>query len=493
MRLLYVAGLLLAACAAGHTWAWLIPPGSYSGISSFVADISAPHYVLTGAFYAGVLLVYGLWLRAALSMPLLARLATFSRSLAVAAPAALLAFAAYPTTMDVYAYLHAGEMLRAGINPYTVPAGEVVSVFSPFIGWHQTTTYGPIALSLFSLASLAAPLGAIAAVYLFKVFCLVTHCANGYGIWRLLSADPRRATLTTAYLLCPPLLFELVAQAHVDVFLISSIVWLYWALAGARLLSASAALIAGAMVKTIPAIWAPLLLVFLLRERRMKTILGALLLGAVVVGVLSATLLPTAHAWLSLLNPGVNWREAGSIHQLVLSAIKSLGGLVPAALSEGRQYRALDLGGKLVYLAWYVVLLRRTYAKKGEAPRELLPSFLLSLLLLFLIATPWYQPWYATPLLAMVVLLGSRRASTMVVARAAVLYAFGSAAYHVLAIPNGPLVAFSLVSLLTVVPASVPLARWILSKVQRMRPALPTSVAEGAEPSRCSSGLPLRK
>jgi alpha-1,6-mannosyltransferase len=493
MRLMYVAGLLLAACAAVQTWAWAIPPGSYAGISSYVADISARHYVLTGLSYAGALLVYGLWLRAALSTPLPAPAATFSRSLLAAAPAALLAFAGYPTTTDVYAYLHAGEMLRAGINPYTVPAGDALTAFSPFIGWHQTTTYGPIALSLFSLASLSTPLGAGAAVYSFKALCLVTHCANGYGIWRLLSTDPRRATLTTAFLLCPPLLFELVAQAHVDVFLISSIVWLYWALIRVRLLSASAALLAGAMVKTIPVIWAPLLLVFLLRERRTKTLLGALSLASAVVAVLSATLLPTPHAWLSLLNPGVNWREAGSIHELVLSATKALGGLVPAALTEARQYRALDLGSKLVYLAWFVALLRRTYAKKGEPARELFPAFLLSLLLLFLIATPWYQPWYATPLLAMVVLLGSRRAKTLVFARAAVLYAFSSAAYHVLAIPNGPPLAFSLVSLLTVVPASILLARWALSRLQRMRAALSTSVARVPEPSRCSSGLPLRK
>ena len=255
-----------------------------------------------------------------------------------------------------------------------------LSAFSPFIGWRRATTYGPIALSLFSLASLSTPLGAGAAVYSFKALCLVTHCANGYGIWRLLSTDPRRATLTTAFLLCPPLLFELVAQAHVDVFLISSIVWLYWALTRARLLSASAALLAGAMVKTIPVIWAPLLLVFLLRERRTKTILGALALASGVVAVLSATLLPTPHAWLSLLNPGVNWREAARFTNSCSARRRRWAGSCPQ-LHRARQYRRTRLRLEAVYLSWFVVLLRRTYAKKGGPARGCCLLFLLSLLL----------------------------------------------------------------------------------------------------------------
>src|SRR5947209_4060987 len=112
------------------------------------------------------------------------------------------------------------------------------------------------------LGALAVPLGPVAAVYLLKLFCLLAHVASAYLIWRLLRDTRYRGRITLAYLVNPYLLAQHVADGHVDVFLCLTLVLLAGCLLRRRYLAAVVALVVGVLVKTLPVIWLPLILVF---------------------------------------------------------------------------------------------------------------------------------------------------------------------------------------------------------------------------------------
>ena len=64
-----------------------------------------------------------------------------------------LSLVAYPSTADVYGYLHFGGMGIRGVNPYLNPAASIPIPEMPLqSNWRQPSTYGPLAQLLFMIA-----------------------------------------------------------------------------------------------------------------------------------------------------------------------------------------------------------------------------------------------------------------------------------------------------------------------------------------------------
>jgi alpha-1,6-mannosyltransferase len=448
---------------------------SQTGRAVIQQIISPPQYLRMGLAYFALNLLYLLWLRRQLqpSQTQVDAANSFRQLLQWSSPFLILAFLFYPTTTDIYAYLHSGAILLHGSNPYLVPAADFTSTFSPYLVWHQTSTYGPVSHLFFVLAAHLAEINFLAGIYLFKLFCLGFHTISAYAIWQQMRSHPKRAIWTSAYLLCPMLLMELVAQAHVDVFLCAVLVGLIFCLRQQRYLLSVALLWIGFLTKTLPVLWLPFLGAWLVRRRDWKTLGWAIALSCAVIITLTLTLFPNLQAWRSLFNPGVQWQTAGSIHNIVTVAIQTIQQQFPTALFGEKSYRivmGLRWLSSLGFLAYYVWLLgciafapggkfdsRRIFSPWINSELQLIEAMGWTLLVLFLFAMPWYQPWYATSLVPFIMLLSGQAAQRF--RRVATVFCLGSTAYYLFAIPTAPPILFGLVSLLTTIPAIALLVR----------------------------------
>jgi alpha-1,6-mannosyltransferase len=362
-----------------------------------------------------------------------------------AAPFLLLAYATYPLSNDIYVYLQYGFMGLHGVNPYLHATSSFPSSLSRLAVWDQTATYGPVSLVLFMASAVALPLGPVAAVYLFKLFCLMLHVANASFIGTLLGHSRHRSRIVLAYLVNPYLLSEHVADGHVDVFLCFTVVLLAGALLRRCYLTAFVALLLGILVKTLPIIWLPLLLVFLVRRRRWWELAGGLALILGVVVALTLTVLPTLQAWRSLANPGVAGLAARSVHHLFdLGLGRFLGSMPDLARQESLAW--LTRSTVALFALVYAATLLRIYRRPGYSAPDLVADLGRSALVLFLVATPWVMPWYATVLVPLVALtLRNRR-----FALTGLTYALSSALF--LGAGAGEGLFHLLISLLTVGP-----------------------------------------
>ena len=325
----------------------------------------------------------------------------FSALLKPASIFLVLAWLTYPFSSDGYLYLQYGLMGLNKVNPYLTPATQFSSSLMPFLYWSQSSTYGAISQAFFMVSAIGVAVSPALALYGFKLFCVVLHIVNARLVWSLLQPSQHRQTLTFAYLLNPLLLTEQVADAHIDVFVCCALLVLIHCLYTRRYLWAVAMVWVGALVKTIPIIWLPLVLAFLLGKRQYKTLGWAILICLAVPFILSQTLLPNPIAWRSLLNPGVSGMTAFSIHHLLHLGFTSFLSFSSTAmvgiLSIYKKFTYLGFG---LFYAWTIaqlVLKRRTTAS------DLVKSIGWVTLVLILFATPWVMPWYSSILLPIAV------------------------------------------------------------------------------------------
>lgn len=310
----------------------------------------------------------------------------------------LLALIAYPLGNDVYIYLHSGLMNLRGGNPFLTPMGSYASELFQFVDWGQTSTYGPLSQLLFTASALFVSVSPILAVYVYKSFCLGLHILNGYLIWKQL-IEPERGKVTIAYLLNPLLLMEQVAGAHIDVLVSTSLILLVGSLTRKWYAAAVIALWAGFLSKTLPIVWMPLVLAFLCRKRYWKALLQAGVVSVGLVILLSWKILPELSAWKSLLNPGVAGQYLSSIPALVMSIMNELRrlSLLPLSLAQQKAWLAqLAQGLTIGFGLFYVAILIRIGRKQNYLSLNLIADMGWVTLGLFLFATSWLMPWYAS-------------------------------------------------------------------------------------------------
>ncbi|BAU14555.1 hypothetical protein LEP3755_51040 [Leptolyngbya sp. NIES-3755] len=334
---------------------------------------------------------------------------TASRYLELLKPASLFLIAAWfahPLTTDIHLYLQYGLMGLYRVNPYLTGAGNFGSVMSPFLNWMQTSTYGVVSLFIFAIPAKFVETNVYLGVYIFKFICVVFHVLNGYLIWRALKSTSYRHKVTLAYLLSPILIFEQIVEAHVDVLLCTVIIAIDQLFKSRRYLLGLLSAGVGVLTKTLPIIWIPLLGMFLIRERRWKTIFKFGLICAIAVLTLSLTLLPTIDAWKSIFNPGVKGMTAGSWHTVLQGILLRTQAISPsgsAQLAPGSiQAVIFDLFNRftlLLFAAYYGVTLYRIYRNRSILESELIVQIGWVTFVLFAFSSAWYRSWYATILL----------------------------------------------------------------------------------------------
>jgi alpha-1,6-mannosyltransferase len=363
------------------------------------------------AVYLVLLFIYLAWL----SQPQ-RHFPSFSKILKIVSPFLLLSYFAYPFSHDIYSYLQYGWMNLHGINPYLNPPVAYPSVLSPHVYWsYSTSTYGPVSMLIFTLTSLGVFFHPLVGVYIFKLFCLLAHGVNAFLIWRFSKSSTHQTKITMAYILNPALLNAFVADAHVDVFLCTSILVFFLCTSILvfigyfflhRYVSAFLAAFAGFLTKLLPIIWLPLIAGFLIRQRRWKE-LGIATVGClVIVIVLSQTWLPTLDAWRSLSNQSTSYLTARSWQHFVsVGAEKLLGITVESKIALLITLKQI---GYAIFLGFYLSRFIRLFSRLDYDEEHLVIDAGWVLVALFLFGAPWFMSWYTSILFAIALLTFTR-------------------------------------------------------------------------------------
>jgi alpha-1,6-mannosyltransferase len=378
---------------------------------------------------------------------------SFSRLLRLSMGFLFAAWMGFPATSDPFLYLHLGVMSWSGHNPYLTGAGDVISQFSPSLAWFQTATYGPVSLGVF-MAVTGIVSSVVGSIYLLKTLFLLVHLVNAALIWNETQQSRMGSFITLAYLMNPILLFEQVGNARVDVLVCTSLILLVGSLRKGHYVQGAIALLLGIFSKTLPIIWVAQWGMFLLRSKRWKSIGVSIFLAIVLVLILFQTLLPTPKAWVSLLNPGVAWQTAGSFHDILNQGLTLAKSILPLFISEkqGGLVRLLKILTYLLYCGYYAWICGQAYFSRRYSASHLVSDMGWATLILFLFATPWYQPWYATILLCFVALLNFAAprfcliAITYAVCSTVAYYIFSGVAHSV---------SLLIASIITVIPTTL--------------------------------------
>jgi alpha-1,6-mannosyltransferase len=347
--------------------------------------------------YIGLTIVYVIWLFKSQER----RIPNFSKVLRTVAIFLAISFVAFPRSTDIYLYLQYGLMGLNGINPYINSADSFTSNLSPFLSWTQTSTYGPVALLSFMISAIPTRISPLLGIYLFKLICVGLHIVNAYLIWKFLKLSDYRNRITIAYLINPLLLAEFIVSAHVDVLIANAAILLVICLLRHQYIAGIGTIWLGLLEKTLPIIWLPLVLNFLVAKRRWKEIVAALVLSLLIIIVVSYTALPTIAAWKSLINPGVEGKTALSLHYLLNASLSFLPIAVQTKQSILSTFKHITYLGFVIY---YSLILLKPYLRRNYSEANLVTDIGWVTLVLFLFATPWLMPWYSSILLSIAAL-----------------------------------------------------------------------------------------
>ncbi len=400
-----------------------------------------------GATYICLMLVYGCWLLASRTVAYPTR---FQPLLTRASPLLLLALLTYPVTGDVRLYLHFAEMAWSGLNPWLTRSSDYQSQWSPFLAWDITSPYAPVAQALFMISTLAAKLGTSGGIYGLKAMCLALHIANAALLMHLLRDSPRRAWFTFAYLVNPVLLFEQVTNAHVDVLLCTTLLALLLLIRAGRPIGAALVLVIGFLAKTIPLIWSPLLGVLLVRERKWKSLALSGVAAATILTACAATILPSRAAWQSLFNPSIKSTPSGSMLAIASHSFTALKQSGPPKHRLMRYTQRLLIA---LFIACYASIAWRLFHGQGPASYDLAQALGAATLALFLFATLWYRPWYASVL---VLLSLSQYATPRLCTASIALCLFSGGWYHLV----GAGAAYDVITILSIGVVVLSAERW---------------------------------
>jgi len=408
-------------------------------------------YSRLGVEYTALIVIYGIWLFRSKDDNQNQK-TTFIQLCKPISIFLLLAFIAFPITSDVYQYLHYGLMSLNGVNPYLNPANSFTSNLSPLLAWGQSSTYALVSQSLFMISAAFVPISILLGVYVFKLFCLLIYLLGGSLIWNHFKSSQYRSWLTTAYLINPLLLFELVANAHVDVLICTALIAAIILLKTQRYVATGAVLWAGFLSKTVPVIWFPLVFFCLVRDRRWRSISYIILMSSIILIGLWLIAFPTPRAWISIFNSGTTYQTAGSLHNILDLLITNYQPFITAltprvALIMLFGFRVLTY---LAFILFYGKKCLNILFKSNYSIAHLIQDMGWVTLFLFLFATPWYQPWYACILVPFIIFVEAPSFSVV----ASVYCLCSTFSYYSLAYTSEQNLLLG-VSLITVTPAIV--------------------------------------
>lgn len=180
---------------------------------------------------------------------------------------------AYPfLSSDLFNYLFDAKIiLKYHLSPYThKPLDFPQDEWLRFMRWiHRYSPYGPLWL-LMSLIPAGLGLGKfILNFFAFKIFIAAFHLANTYLIFKILKkVNPKFSALGAAfYGLNPLFLIEGVVNAHNDVILATSFLASIYFISTGRKISSYLAILAGILIKYIPVLNLPWLILYSFRSK----------------------------------------------------------------------------------------------------------------------------------------------------------------------------------------------------------------------------------
>jgi alpha-1,6-mannosyltransferase len=310
----------------------------------------------------------------------------------------------YPVdSADVFDNIIRGRITEQyGGNPiYQIPAAFKSDPFFKYTAWRYfPSAYGPVWESIAAGTARVAGDGVIANVLAFKLVSILAYAASAALIGMTLRRTaPERALYgVTLFAWNPLVLYSTAGNAHNDaVMLFFMVLGLYWFARGHRTLAVLAQ-VAGALIKFIPALLVPLIVLASLKELSGWRARTRFLL---ITGGLCAALVAVSYApfWRGGDVLGLERRT-----DLFTTSLATLGELI---LSMVVQAKFADLlvtrAGLILLLAWIVRQVRHLW--RCADLDTLLRAAASVLLFYLLIAVPWFEAWYAIWPLAIVALL----------------------------------------------------------------------------------------
>jgi hypothetical protein len=178
---------------------------------------------------------------------------------------------AYPvTSTDVFDYIFRAHMsINYGANPYLdLPNQFKDDPFFRYVGWpNAPSAYGPLwELTSQALVSIGGS-SLLSNVILFKIAAISSFLLCGFVISRLVQSSQLRLVSLYVWLWSPLALWEFAAVGHNDGLMILSLLLALWAVRSNRHWLGVLALTAGTLVKFLPAIFLPLLMLHWMRAQ----------------------------------------------------------------------------------------------------------------------------------------------------------------------------------------------------------------------------------
>lgn len=325
---------------------------------------------------------------------------------AVAANAVLLFL--YPVgAADVFDNITRGRIQSLfGGNPFLqVPAEYAPDLFVYYVAWaYSPTAYGPLWELLSRFVSSLTGDGVVANVLAYKLVSVLGYAGTAAFVALLAHrlAPERALTAFVLFAWNPLVLFSTAGNGHNDAVMALFISGSLYLVSLRRWTLATVVMTAGALVKFIPALLLPVVIIFALANTprwggRIRYLLGA---GA-------ASLALVAVAFVPYWQPGVPVVEILSVERRAGMFTTSLPTLVQMWLEPKLgETAASDLARRSAMLAlalwagWQYGTLWR-----GRRVEDALQATASILVFYLVVAVLWYQPWYVVWVLPVVAVL----------------------------------------------------------------------------------------
>ncbi len=311
---------------------------------------------------------------------------------------------------DIFDYIsHARLLPYHAANPFTVmPVAFPDDPFLPYIAWPYTTSaYGPLWELIASGTAWLAGDDLWRNLIAFKGLAILSYLVNAVLIYHLVSRrNPDwtwRAMLF--YLWNPLVLFEVAANGHNDMLMMSGVLLGFYLLDRLRgplwgYVGASAAFALGILVKFLAAPFLPLLWVDSWRKLRGTTLANRVSVVAISAGV---AMLLLAAFYLPFYQPGVDILSSqrrqdmftASLPNAAKMLLQSNGWAENAAATLARNLAFALLGLFYLWQMW----------RLGQGRTTLLRAGFEVLFFYLLISILWFQPWYLIWLVALAPLI----------------------------------------------------------------------------------------
>lgn len=313
----------------------------------------------------------------------------------------------YPVdSADIFDNIIRGRMSAIyGLNPFVeFPHAVVRDPFYSYVAWRYfPSAYGPLWEWLAALGAFAAGNTILANVFTFKLLSVAAYIGSAALVVQILrEIAPERAAYGAVFVLWNPLiLYVTTGNGHNDTVMLFWVILSFFFLARQQFTLAVLAMLMGALVKFIPALFIPLML---LAAWNALPNLRARLRFLVVTGTVAAILGLVVYArfWEgSVLN--LEWRW-----NLYTTSLSTWAWLVLQNVYDPKSAAAVVSRIGYALLALWIareLFVLRQQRKQSFAVEPYIRAALSILLFYLLVTVAWFQPWYVVWLVPLAALL----------------------------------------------------------------------------------------